>query len=74
MPRALPTLRDHIRKALRPAWAPTLRELLPVVERRAKQIVGRQKLYSALVMMKGEVATVGRGERGRRYVRLVEGE
>lgn len=66
---AVEPLTAGIRRALRPSWAPTLRELLPAVERKLRRVVGRKALYMTLVAMEraGEVGTVGRAEY-RRYV------
>lgn len=71
--RQLPTKTDAVRRALKPAWAPTMEELRPKVEAILKQIVGKQKLYMTLVMMEraGEIGVVGRGKT-RRYVRIAE--
>lgn len=69
--KSFPTLTLAIRRALKPAWAPTLRELLPKVEKKYGGIVGRQKLYTTLAGMeqKGEIGIVGRADK-RRYVSL----
>lgn len=42
----------------------TLRQIQPGVERRLRQIVGRQKLYTLLSVMQnaGELVSTGRGE------------
>jgi hypothetical protein len=74
MKKSFPTLALAVRRALRPAWAPTLRELLPTVERKYGGIVGRQRLYTTLAGMeqKGEVGIVGRAD-NRRYVSLAHG-
>lgn len=69
MPRRELTKIEAVRRALRPGWAPTLRELQPKVEARLKRIIGRQDLYTILAGMEqtGEIGIVGRAET-RRYV------
>lgn len=69
MSRAVPSKTDAIRQVLKPVWAPTQEELQPKVEKRLKQIVGRQRLYALLVQMQlaGEIGIVGRAAH-RRYV------
>lgn len=60
---------EVIRAVLRSAPRPlTLRELLPQIERRIRQVVGRKALYTQLGMMQtaGEIAAEGRGDE-RRY-------
>lgn len=75
MPRRELTKIEAVRRALRPGWAPTLRELQPKVEARLKRIVGRQDLYTILAGMEqaGEIGIVG-GAETRRYVRICPGE
>lgn len=71
MPRRELTRVEAIRRALRPGWAPTLRELQPAVERKLRCMIGRQVLYTTLAGMEqaGEIGIVGRAET-RRYVRI----
>jgi hypothetical protein len=60
---------DVIRAVLRDAPRPlTLRELLPKMEQRIRQVVGRKALYAQLGMMQtaGEIRAEGRGD-DRRY-------
>jgi len=54
-------VRDLLTAAARPL---AISELQPRMERKLKQIVGKEKLYTLLSMMinAGELATVGRGK------------
>lgn len=63
--------RAIVRRVLRPAWAPTLDQLLPLMETAARRVIHRKKLYGCLVAMERakEIASVGWGGQ-RRYVML----
>lgn len=59
------TRSDAIRSVLKSAGKPlTMDQLLPRVERKLRMIVGRQRLYTLLSVMKandGGIVTAGRG-------------
>lgn len=63
--------RAIVRRVLRPAWAPTLEQLLPLMETAARRVIHRRKLYDCLTAMERakEIDSVGRGVK-RRYVML----